>query len=89
MGMCRRPQNGIPIRRSAVAGVVLLLRVGRRGLQVEHQGERIVDSLHLLECEKACGLGEAVQIHGGDLVTHHQGAAVSDFDLMDGSWFHA
>ncbi len=37
-------------------------------LQVEHEEERFVDALPLLQREEAGGLGEPVQVDGGDLV---------------------
>jgi len=49
-------------------------------LQVEHEGECFVDALHLAEGEEACGFGKPVQVDGGDLVAHHQGASVQDLD---------
>lgn len=45
-------------------------------LQVEHEEERFVDALPLLQREEAGWLGEPVQVDGGDLVAHDQGAAL-------------
>ena len=61
--------------------------VGRRAhsscsgaLQIEHQGKCFVYSLHLFKSEEVCGFSEPVQVDGGDLVAHHQGAALADLD---------
>jgi len=47
-------------------------------LQVENEGQCSVNALHLLQREEAGGLGESVQVDGGDLVAHDQGAASAD-----------
>jgi hypothetical protein len=53
---------------------------GEWPLQAEYEGEGIVDSLHLLESEAACGFGQSVQVDGGDLVAHHQCPPVVDLN---------
>jgi hypothetical protein len=57
-------------------------RAGRAGalLEIEHQGERVVDALHLIEGQKARLLREAVEVHRGELITHDQSLTLCDDD---------
>jgi len=59
---------------------------GGARLQVEDQGKSLVDPLHLLDGQEADRLGEVIEIHGGELVTHDQGLPIGRRRLTAGSW---
>lgn len=49
-------------------------------LQVEDQGERLVDSLQFLNGEEADWLSEPIQVNSRELVAYDQGLLVDDGD---------
>ena len=47
-------------------------------LQIEHQGQGIADSLHLVESEEADGFWETSQVNSRELIAHDQRRLIGD-----------